>query len=351
MAPHITAMLMMFLGIGTSITFASSNWILAWVGLEINTLAILPLMTQRFHPRAIEAAVKYFLVQEAAAATILYSAALNAWLTGEWAILETSHPAVTHMCTIGLALKIGLAPLHAWLPEVLQGLELSTGLIVATWQKLAPFILLTQVGTYTPCLLTFLGLVSIMVGGWGGLNQTQLRKILAYSSVAHLGWMALMLKFFPSLTLLTLIIYIIMTMSLFLLFSLNNTKTIGGLAISWNKTMTLTTLIPFLLFSLAGLPPLTGFMPKWFILHELTKQNLPLLATVAALSALMSAYFYLRLAYAMTMTTPPGLTTNKTPWRRHNPVRSLPLALSAAVTILALPLAPALMALMSPSSW
>jgi len=89
---------------------------------------------------------------------------------------------------LALALKVGLAPAHFWLPEVLQGLDLTTGLILSTWQKLAPFALIVQVApSVNSYLMITLGLASTFIGGWGGLNQTQLRKILAYSSIAHLG--------------------------------------------------------------------------------------------------------------------------------------------------------------------
>lgn len=91
------------------------------------------------------------------------------------------------MVYIALGLKIGLAPLHIWLPEVLQGLDLTTGLIISTWQKLAPFAILAQLSAHASPILIAIGLLSTLVGGWGGLNQTQLRKILAYSSIAHLG--------------------------------------------------------------------------------------------------------------------------------------------------------------------
>nr|WNH17708.1 NADH dehydrogenase subunit 2 [Seriola zonata] len=348
MNPYIMALLLFGLGLGTTITFASSHWLLAWMGLEINTLAIIPLMAQHHHPRAVEATTKYFLTQATAAAMLLFASTTNAWLTGEWDIQQMSHPLPTTMITLALALKIGLAPMHTWMPEVLQGLDLTTGLILSTWQKLAPFALLLQIHPSNSTVLITLGLTSTLVGGWGGLNQTQLRKILAYSSIAHLGWMTLVLQFAPSLTLLTLLTYFVMTFSAFLVFKLNKTTTINSLAISWAKTPILTSLAPLVLLSLGGLPPLTGFLPKWLILQELTKQSLPLLATFAALTALLSLYFYLRLSYAMTLTVFPNNLAGSAPWRFHTPQLTLPLAISTSTTLLALPLAPAVMALFTP---
>nr|YP_009250351.1 NADH dehydrogenase subunit 2 [Makaira nigricans]AMX22432.1 NADH dehydrogenase subunit 2 [Makaira nigricans] len=348
MNPYILATLLFGLGLGTTVTFASSHWLLAWMGLEINTLAILPLMAQHHHPRAVEATTKYFLTQATAAAMLLFASTTNAWLTGQWDILHMSHPLPTTMITLALALKIGLAPTHTWLPEVLQGLDLTTGLILSTWQKLAPFALLLQIQTASPTILILLGVLSTLVGGWGGLNQTQLRKILAYSSIAHLGWMILVLQFSPSLTLLALLTYFIMTFSTFLVFKLNKSTNINTLATSWAKAPILTSLAPLVLLSLGGLPPLTGFMPKWLILQELAKQDLAPLATLAALTALLSLYFYLRISYAMTLTMFPNNLTGTTPWRFSSSQLSLPLAISTTATISLLPLTPAAVALLTP---
>nr|BCD33169.1 NADH dehydrogenase subunit 2 [Channa nox] len=346
MNPYILASLLFGLGLGTTITFASSHWLLAWMGLEINTLAILPLMAQHHHPRAVEATTKYFLTQATAAATILFASTTNAWLTGQWDILQMAHPLPTTIVLLALALKIGLAPMHAWMPEVLQGLDLTTGLIMSTWQKLAPFALLLQIQPNTSILI-ILGLTSTLIGGWGGLNQTQLRKILAYSSIAHLGWMLLILQFTPSLTILALLMYIIMTSSLFLVFKLNKATNINTLATAWAKSPVLTSLAPLLLLSLGGLPPLSGFMPKWLILQELTKQSLPLTATFAALTALLSLYFYLRLSYTMTLTMAPNNLTGTSPWRLSPLQMTMPLVLSTSLSTLLLPLTPAAIALLT----
>nr|QWE36956.1 NADH dehydrogenase subunit 2 [Pungitius pungitius]QWE36969.1 NADH dehydrogenase subunit 2 [Pungitius pungitius] len=347
MNPLILATLLFGLGLGTTITFASSHWLLAWMGLEMNTLAIIPLMAQHHHPRAVEATTKYFLTQATGAAMLLFASTTNAWMTGQWDIQQMTHPLPITLITLALALKIGLAPLHSWLPEVLQGLDLTTGLIMSTWQKLAPFALLLQIHPTNSTLVVILGLTSTLVGGWGGLNQTQLRKILAYSSIAHLGWMTLVMHFSPSLTILTLITYFVMTFPAFLVFKLNSSTTINSLATSWTKAPALTSLTPFILLSLGGLPPLLGFMPKWLILQELTKQELATVATLAAFAALLSLYFYLRLSYAMALTISPNNVTATSAWRLPSTQITMPLAISATATLLLLPLAPATVALLT----
>nr|YP_009486020.1 NADH dehydrogenase subunit 2 [Dentex dentex]AWA82067.1 NADH dehydrogenase subunit 2 [Dentex dentex] len=347
MNPFILVTLLFALGLGTTITFASSHWLLAWMGLEINTLAILPLMAQHHHPRAVEATTKYFIAQATAAAMLLFASATNAWLVGQWDIQQMAHPLPITLITLALALKIGLAPLHSWLPEVIQGVDFTTGLLLSTWQKLAPFALLLQLQPTNSSLLLVLGITSTLVGGWGGLNQTQLRKILAYSSIAHLGWMTLVLQFSPSLAILALTIYFIMTFSAFLTFKLNNSTNINSLAMSWSKAPMITALAPLILLSLGGLPPLTGFMSKWLILQELTKQGLLILATLAALSALLSLYFYLRLAYALTLTVSPNTLIGTAPWRHPTSHLTLFFSTTTIAAMLLLPLTPAIVMLLS----
>nr|AJA05027.1 NADH dehydrogenase subunit 2 [Triplophysa robusta] len=348
MNPYVLTILLSSLGLGTTLTFASSHWLLAWMGLEINTLAIIPLMAQQHHPRAVEATTKYFLTQAAAAAMILFAATTNAWVMGEWGISDMSHPVASSMTIAALALKIGLAPMHFWLPEVLQGLDLFTGLVLSTWQKLAPLALIIQVApTVNPMMLTLLGLLSTLVGGWGGLNQTQVRKILGYSSIAHMGWMIIISQYAPHLTLLALGTYVFMTSAAFLSLKVASATNVMTMTMMWSKAPVLVSTTALALLSLGGLPPLTGFMPKWLILQEMAKQQLPLTATVMALAALLSLYFYLRLCYAMTLTISPNTTNATTPWRAQTTQSMITLALFMTAALGLLPITPAILTLVT----
>nr|AWD84290.1 NADH dehydrogenase subunit 2 [Gerres filamentosus] len=347
MSPYVLATLISTLGLGTMIALSSSHWLLAWMCLEINTLAIIPLMAQHPHPRAVESATKYFIAQAAGAATILFAALTNSWVSGSWHIPEMWHPLPCTMCILGLALKMGIAPLHSWMPEVMQGLSLKTALILATWQKLAPFCILLQVPPSNPALLMALGITSILVGGWGGFNQTQVRKVLAYSSIAHLGWMVLILQFSPSLALLSLFIYFIITTATFLLLDTSKATNINLLATAWSKTPALYAIAPLVLLSLGGLPPLTGFIPKWLILKELTEESLFVAATFAALGALISLFFYLRLAYAVILIILPHTIIAIAPWRIKRPKVYLLGAICVILSLVLLPFTPLLTALFS----
>lgn len=344
MSPYIHLLFLCILLMGTLITFSSSHWLLAWVGLEINTFAIIPLIAQKPHPRALEATLKYFIIQTTAAIMLLFSSTLNAWLSGQWNIQHITHPLPLAIIIIALTLKIGLAPIHAWYPEVLQGLDFKIGLILSTWQKLAPLILFIQISYEYSTLYLILGLASILIGGWGGLNQTQLRKILAYSSIAHLGWIILIVHHSPNFAFLAFLIYALITFTLFFTFKYVSSTSINSLSISWTKAPLLTSIIPLTLFSLGGLPPLTGFISKWIILNELTKQGLILVATIAALSALLSLFFYLRLSYTMALTLPPNNLPAILPWRFLFLSPSLFLTIFTTASFSLLPLSPSILA-------
>nr|YP_009308962.1 NADH dehydrogenase subunit 2 [Scutiger ningshanensis]AOS86708.1 NADH dehydrogenase subunit 2 [Scutiger ningshanensis] len=316
MGPLALSFFISALGLGTLVTLSSHHWLLAWMGLEINTLAIIPLMAVNHHPRSVEAATKYFLTQAAAAALILFSSINNAWIMGEWDITNLTHPTSIALITLALSIKLGLSPFHFWLPEVLQGSPLMYGLILTTWQKLAPMTLMFMLtpNLYPP-LLIMMAVLSVLVGGWGGLNQTQIRKILAYSSIAHLGWMAAVMSIYPSLAMFNLAIYILMTTSMFLTFHLLSSTNISSLASSWTKTPIITVLASLALLSMGGLPPLSGFFPKLLILMELVKQSTMIIASIMAVSALISLFFYVRLLYSLSLTIYPNTFISSIWWR------------------------------------
>nr|YP_010022373.1 NADH dehydrogenase subunit 2 [Teratoscincus roborowskii]QOL12729.1 NADH dehydrogenase subunit 2 [Teratoscincus roborowskii] len=342
MSPLVLSILISSLSTGTIITMSSHHWLLAWLGLEMNTLAIIPLISKHHHPRATEAATKYFLTQAAAAATILFASTLNAWTSGQWSILHPTSLPVALLMLIALAMKLGLAPVHAWYPEVLQGITLPTALLMSTWQKLAPLALLLMMYNHLPQnILLTLGLLSACIGGWAGLNQTQTRKIMAFSSIAHMGWLLTALILSQNLSTLTLLIYLLMTTAMFLTLIFTATKTITDLGTTWTNSPTLLTTSMIILMSLGGLPPLTGFMPKWLIIKELTALQLIPLATALAMASLPSLFFYIRMAYFTTLTTPPTTTTTEQKWR-HTPQTPPLLPVTMALTTLALPITPLL---------
>nr|AFN70629.1 NADH dehydrogenase subunit 2 [Dicrurus macrocercus] len=331
--------------LGTTITITSNHWVVAWTGLEINTLAILPLISKSHHPRAIEAATKYFLVQAAASTLVLFSSMTNAWHTGQWDITQLTHPTSCMILTAAISIKLGLVPFHFWFPEVLQGTSLTTGLLLSTVLKLPPITLLFMTSqALNPTLLTILAILSAAIGGWMGLNQTQIRKILAYSSISHLGWMTIILVYNPKLTLLNFYLYALMTSTVFLTLNSMKVLKLSTLMTSWTKMPSLSAISLLTLMSLAGLPPLTGFLPKWLIIQELTMQEMAPSAMIISLLSLLGLFFYLRLAYCATITLPPHTTNHMKQWHTNKPVSML-IAVLTTLSIMLLPISPMIFAI------
>nr|YP_009144218.1 NADH dehydrogenase subunit 2 [Crocidura palawanensis]ACY36745.1 NADH dehydrogenase subunit 2 [Crocidura palawanensis]ACY36752.1 NADH dehydrogenase subunit 2 [Crocidura palawanensis]AKI84666.1 NADH dehydrogenase subunit 2 [Crocidura palawanensis] len=346
MNPMIFIILLGTIMLGTFIVMTSSHWFMTWLGFEMNMMAIVPILMKKYSPRSMEAATKYFLTQATASMILMLAIIINLMYSGQWTIKNMENYTASTLITIALVMKLGLAPFHFWVPEVTQGVSLNSGLILLTWQKIAPLTLLYQ--TYSSInmnLLLLMSLTSIMIGGWGGLNQTQLRKIMAYSSIAHMGWMMTILIYNPDLSLLNLLIYIFMTSSMFMLLIFTSTTSTLSLSLTWNKTPIITIMSLITLLSLGGLPPLTGFMPKWMIIQELTKNNSVILPTLMAILALLNLFFYMRLTYSTALTMFPTMNNTKLTWQFQN-TNILPMMTPLImISTLTLPLTPLLILL------
>nr|URH16250.1 NADH dehydrogenase subunit 2 [Plecturocebus bernhardi] len=301
---------------GTMITILSSHWFLIWVGLELNMLAIVPVLAKTTNPRSTEAATKYFLVQATASMLLLMMIFMNNLFSGQWTINPPAIQFLATMMLIALTMKLGMAPLHFWLPEVTQGIPLIPAMIILTWQKLAPISIMFQIfPSINMNILMAISMMSIMIGSWGGLNQTQLRKIMAYSSITHMGWMMAVLHYNPNITILSLLVYLFLTITIFMTFYLNSNTTTLSMSHTWNKFTWTMPVIPLMMLSLGGLPPLTGFSPKWVIMQEFTNNNNLIIPLTMAMLTLVNLYFYLRLTYSISVTMFPTSNNAKINWQ------------------------------------
>nr|ANZ02941.1 NADH dehydrogenase subunit 2 [Trinomys moojeni] len=340
---NITLMVTIYttLTMGTLITLTSSHWLLMWTGLEMSMLSIIPILMNKPNPRSTEAATKYFLTQATASMILLLCIILTTMHSGQWSITHTNNQIISLALTLSLIMKLGLAPFHFWVTEVTQGTSLISGMIMLTWQKIAPLSILIQTYPMTnQPLIIMSALLSTLLGGWGGLNQTQLRKILAYSSIAHMGWMLMVMNYNPSISLFNLIVYITLTISIFTTLHMNYNLTTLSLSHTWSTAPPIIIIILMTLLSLGGLPPLTGFSPKWFIIHELVKNNNIMMTTLMTIMALLNLYFYMRLTYSTTLTLFPSTNNTKTKWYFHNNKKMMISPPLITLSIMTLPLTP-----------
>ena len=310
--------------LGTAIVASSEKWFVVWVGLELRTLAIIPILCSGFTPRSVEAAIKYFLVQALRAALLLKRALVQAWLTGSWSTSVPLNLTRQISLSIALAFKIGLAPCHFWFPDVLQGLPLIQGLLISTWQKIAPLIILFSFSDLVfSKIVIALGLFSVLVGGWGGLNQTQMRKILAFSSIAHMGWISLTSTYYREAAFVMLVLYLTIKTAIFLTAKFLGALTLGHLKVISQLSPLSTIILVLIVLSLGGLPPLTGFMVKFISLYHLISKKFIVFSTLLIIGRLLRLFFYLRITFNVALVLFPHHVLALSSWRKCSPDSSL----------------------------
>nr|QNN01429.1 NADH dehydrogenase subunit 2 [Holothuria leucospilota] len=311
----VSLFLLATLALGTSLVILSKHWFPIWLGLELSTLSLLPILNLNTWSRGNEATLKYFLVQAFSAAILLNGAILNLWITGNWEISSTQDPLVHSTITLALIIKLGLAPCHFWFPDVLSGLTFNNGIIIACWQKIAPLFLLVNLNSFVLSeLIITCSVLSALIGAWGGLNQVSIRKILAYSSIGHMGWISCTTFFSEETAILLFAFYLLNNV---LIFCICNTKDLYSLSslskVNSNPTSAL--LFSLALLSLGGLPPLGGFINKLIPLSIFTLNNSLLIIPLFITASLMSLYFYLRVTFNTSLTLFPqnslGLLTSR----------------------------------------
>lgn len=274
----------------TLIALSRSNWILIWISLEINLLRFIPVIILNNPTQESEAAVTYFLAQSLGSAIILYSR-----------ICTWSHPLYNlsmFLLVFSLLLKLGAAPCHFWFPSVMISLNWINCLILTTWQKLAPLSLLaflTRNRIKTENILLISAALSAITGGLMGINQCHIRIIIAYSSITHLGWIiGAIYRNQEIICIVYFSLYCIIISPIFILLdSINITSSSQFLSSSSNILIPLSLLI-LLFLSLAGIPPLTGFIPKWLIISFLASYR-PWLLLSLLMGSFINLYFYLNL--------------------------------------------------------
>nr|QAA11066.1 NADH dehydrogenase subunit 2 [Stenopus scutellatus] len=270
---------------GMILTISSSSWFGAWMGLELNLMSFLALISVKNNQYASESALKYFLIQAMASAMVMLSA-LMINMSMYWAPIILS---------LSLLIKSGAAPFHFWFPVVMESLNWPHATILMTIQKIAPLSLMSHLVCSSELLIKISILISATVGAIGGLNQTSLRKLLTYSSINHMAWMLAALFVSELMWITYLGVYCLMVSTITFLFFQQQTFHLSSLITnkSTSQFMKVTTFCSLL--SLGGLPPFTGFFIKWMMIQELNMTFNFFTLFILLSSALLTLFFYMRI--------------------------------------------------------
>ena len=308
--------------LGMSIMISSNDLIVFYMGLELQSLALYVLASfKRENPLSAESGLKYFVLSALSSGLLLYGCSLIYGYAGStnFDIISSNINSVNYGLTlgivfilVGLAFKISAVPFHMWAPDVYQGSPTSVTIFFAILPKIAALTVFIRF-LYIPfinlidqwqIIIIFLSIASMIFGAVAAIGQKNLKRLMAYSSISHMGFALAGLAvgtnegIQSSITYMSL--YVIMNLSFFSsLFMLKiNQKyyeTIDDLSgLSKNHPM-LSLAMLVSLFSLAGIPPLAGFFAKFYIFMAVIEQEMYFLAIVGLLSTVVAAFYYLRI--------------------------------------------------------
>nr|UGS80282.1 NADH dehydrogenase subunit 2 [Prolachesilla sp. GRAspLA] len=291
MLNNLNLMFMMMTFMSSMISISSSSWLSVWMGMEINMISFIPLMILPKNIFSNESALKYFLVQSSSSALFLMMCLLNSFFMINLMNFFTNS-FLMHLMMIPLLIKLGAAPFQQWFINIIQGMSWLTCYMLMTWQKIAPIFILNYIYTKSLMIILFIFL-SVLIGSIGGLSQIFLKKIMAYSSVNHLGWMFSAILISKNSLYNYIMFYLFTNAFIMMLFYMNNITQINQI----NSTNFMFTFF-ISLFSLGGLPPFLGFLPKMILIKNLIIFNKSI-CLLLVISSLITLFFYLRMSFKM----------------------------------------------------
>nr|ASM82709.1 NADH dehydrogenase subunit 2 [Creobroter elongata] len=285
---------------GVLISLCANSWMGAWIGLEINLLSFIPLLSSNNNMLSSEASLKYFLIQAIASSSLLFLILLKTNVFEMFYFTENS--AWNSLIMTPLLMKIACAPFHWWLPSVVEGLSWVNCFIILSIQKIAPLMLISYM-MINNHFIQLMIISSACFGAIGGLNQISFRKILSFSSINHIGWMLVMMIVGINLWIVYFLIYIINIMTIMSTTAITNLSYISQTFNSLNNKKIIKFTLFIAILSLGGLPPFLGFFPKWIAIQYLSVNLMIFTSIILILSSLITLFYYMRMTYTTLMIT------------------------------------------------
>lgn len=320
--------LIIFAVLGMAMMVSSADLISLYVGLELQSLSLYVLASfRRDSVRSTEAGLKYFVLGALSSGLLLFGASYIYGVVGSTLFSDiSSHVSAAGtsvalligiaLMIAGLAFKISAAPFHMWTPDVYEGAPTPVTAFFATAPKMAAAVLFMRV-LYDGFLevpeawsqsVALLAAVSMLLGGVAAIGQTDIKRLMAYSSIGHMGFALVGLAAGTELgarsVLVYLAIYVIMNLGVFAYILTMRRDGVAVTQISelsglWERDGVSALCLSVLMFSLAGIPPLAGFWAKWYVFSAAVEAELIWLLIVAVFGTVISAFYYLRLVKIM----------------------------------------------------
>ena len=320
--------LIIFSTLGMMIMISSHNFLLLYLGLEIQSLSLYVVSSfRRDNYKSTEAGLKYFILGSLSSGLMLFGISLIYGSTGSinFEIIssminyEGFFPGIVAglvFLICGFAFKASAVPFHMWTPDVYEGSPTPVTAFFATVPKLAAvgvllrvlFDCFGQIVESWQQVIIIISVLSMFLGSVAAIGQNNIKRLMAYSSIGHIGFVLMGVASGTdkgiSAVLIYMVLYIIMNIGVFV-FILNMERngvavtTINSLNMYNNVSKSQTLFLTILLFSLAGIPPLAGFFGKFFIFNAAINAGLSWLAVMGGIASVIAAFYYLRIVYLM----------------------------------------------------
>lgn len=295
---------MLMVGLSSLLLVSSINWLSVYLAIELQTLSLFILVAlKRDSTYSTEAGLKYFVLGAVSSGLFLFGCALLYVLVGETSIQGINSVLCGEvgkiLITVSLLFKLSAAPFHMWAPDVYDGAPTITTALLAIIPKIGVFSILIQISPVTNVVLVC-AVLSIIYGALGALNQTKIKRLLAYSGIGHIGFIlfGVAIGSFESIqaSLIYMVVYVIMSICGF--------SIILAVASRWslivefsflsrdNPVIAVTLALTFL--SIAGIPPLLGFLSKWLVLLSGISSGYYLICIVAVICSVVAGVYYVR---------------------------------------------------------
>jgi len=322
--------LMLLAALGMLMMVSANDLIALYLGLELQNLALYVIAAfKRDSVRSSEAGLKYFVLSALASGLLLYGASLLYGVTGSTGYVEIAAASrIPEMASnigltvglvfvlVGLAFKIASVPFHMWTPDVYQGAPTPVTVFLASASKVAAMALIVRftqaalpgIAAEWQQIVIFLAIASMVLGAFAAIGQTNIKRLLAYSAIGHVGFALIGLAANNTEgtagVLIYLAIYVAMTLGSFACVLAmrrkgGNVESISDLAGLAKTDLTYATVLAILMFSLAGIPPLAGFWAKWYVFLAAIKAGLYPLAVIGVVTSVVGAFYYLRIVKIM----------------------------------------------------
>ncbi|MCU0829955.1 MAG: NADH-quinone oxidoreductase subunit NuoN [Rhizobiaceae bacterium] len=328
-------LLVLLATLGMMLMVSANDMLALYMGLELQSLALYVVAAiNRDSTRATEAGLKYFVLGALSSGMLLYGISLVYGFTGHISFVEIANVLASGerplgllvglvFVMAGLAFKISAVPFHMWTPDVYEGAPTPVTAFFAAAPKMAAMALVTRVvmEAFQPVtsdwrqIIIFIAIASMGLGAFAAIGQKNIKRLMAYSSIGHMGYALVGLAAASMVgvrgVILYMLIYLVMTLGTFAFILAMRTRDgpveeISDLAGLSSTNPLMATILTILMFSLAGIPPLAGFMAKWYVFLAAIEAGLYPLAILGVLASVVGAFYYIRIIKIMWFDEPKG---------------------------------------------